>query len=167
MMAATANPTPSVTQTPTPAQIRQLRRMSAEPQPNTYSDAELTQYIERYPLVDARGEAPWMESRITIGEIAVNPYWLATYDLNAAAADIWDEKASAVAGLFDFAADGESFSRSQAYQQAQAQARLYRSRRAVSTLRLRPAPRPVGVGVANASLNGPTEGLLGISGVEL
>ena len=38
-------------------------------------------------------------------------------DLYAAAAEIWDEKAAAVAPNFDFSADGGNFSRSQMYAQ--------------------------------------------------
>jgi hypothetical protein len=166
MAATVKTPVPASEQQPTPAQLRQLRRMVAETKPDTYSDAELLAYIERYPLLDARGEAPYMESQTQIGQVEVNPYWLGTWDLNAAAADIWDEKASALAGAFDFSAEGESFSRSQAFQQAQAQARRFRARRAAGTIRLRPAPRPVGMDLANAVGNGPEDDPLG-GGVEL
>jgi hypothetical protein len=39
--------------------------------------------------------------------------WVPTWDLNAAAAEGWRWKASAVSGNFDFETDGQSFDRSQ------------------------------------------------------
>ncbi len=88
--------------------IARLRRMASEPDStNGYSDSVLTETIERYP-VD-------IES--------------AVYDLNAAAADVWTEKAAALAVRFDFTADGSTFHRSQAVAQARAMAIHYRSRR--------------------------------------
>lgn len=49
-------------------------------------------------------------------------------DLNATASDIWDEKAAAVAGSFDFAADGGDYKRSQLVAHYQEEAAKYRSR---------------------------------------
>jgi hypothetical protein len=116
--------------TATIEQIAKLRRMTAEPTDTTYSDAELVEYIEAYPLVDAEGYAP------------NDPSWTATYDMNQAAADIWNEKAAVLAGNYDFSADGSSFHRSQAYNQAMQQSRYYRSRRSIKTIALRPEPQP-------------------------
>jgi hypothetical protein len=116
--------------TVTAAQISQLRRMVAEPTTTPYTDAVLTEYIERYPHMDEWGETPldgWGE---------VNANWTATYDLNGAAADVWQEKAGAVAGKFDFSADGGNYSQSQQYEQFMKQCRYYRSRRIPSTVRL-------------------------------
>ncbi len=127
--------------TATAEQIARLRRMVNEPGADTYSDVELQGYIERYPVVDARGENPYVESTITPGTLEINDDWTATYDLNAAAADVWTEKAASLAADYDFETQGQSFSRSQAYEQAMAQARQYRSRRSWKTVTARPEPR--------------------------
>ncbi len=95
--------------TATAAQIAQLRRMVAEPTDATYDDMALAGYIEAHD----RGEAG--------------------YDLHAAAADIWEEKAAALAGNMDFTADGATHHLSQQYQQAMAQAELHR-RKAIATM---------------------------------
>lgn len=49
------------------------------------------------------------------------------YDMNGAAADVWDMKAAKYADGFDFSADGGSFSLSQKVKQAQDQAAKYRT----------------------------------------
>ncbi len=64
----------------------------------------------------------------------VNPDWTATYDLHAAAADIWEEKAAILSADYDFTADGATLARSQAYEQAMKQARYHRSRRSPKTI---------------------------------
>lgn len=131
----------------TAAQKAQLRRMVNEPTTTTYSDTLLVSYIEAYPLTDPRGESPVVEpfglyDTVIPGALAANDDWTATYDLNAAAADIWAEKAATLAGGFDFSTDGQSFSRSQAYQFAMTQSRYFRARRSKKTITLRPEPRP-------------------------
>ena len=70
-----------------------------------------------------------------------NPDWTPTYDLNAAAADIWVEKAGVFAGDFDFAADGASYTRSQAYEQAMKQARHFSARRSHKTMTMQSSPK--------------------------
>lgn len=119
----------------TVAQLASIRRMVAESTTATYSDALLTSYIERYPHMDEYGELP------TDDDGVANTDWTATYDLNAAAADIWEEKAGAVSAKFDFAADGGNFSMSQQFEQYMKQARYYRSRRLPSTARLVKHPK--------------------------
>lgn len=127
----------------TAAEIARLRRMVVDAEtPYSYLDSDLTAVIERYPVVDARGEAPWVESTLIPGTLEENDDWTATYDLNAAAAEVWEEKAAALAGKFDFSADGASFSQSQAFAQAQQMVRHYRSKRCAGTIMLRPEPRP-------------------------
>ena len=79
------------------AQIAQLRRMVAEPATTTYSDAALQGYIEAYPLLDQRGEPPYTYDYATPPAQVANPEWIATYDLHAAAADVWEEKAATTA----------------------------------------------------------------------
>jgi len=51
-----------------------------------------------------------------------------------AAADVWDEKAAAVAMDYDFSADGGQYSRSQAHEQMSAMARRFRARRDASSV---------------------------------
>lgn len=119
---------------PTAAQVAQLRRMVAEPSTTTYSDVLLTSYISNYALMDENGEWPYTWSSATPPAKETNTSWVETYDLNAAAAEIWQEKAATLAALYDFKADGGDYSRSQAYEQAQKQARYYRSRRASKTM---------------------------------
>jgi hypothetical protein len=127
------------------ALLPRFRRMTGEPTTTTYSDETLEDIIGLYPLEDARGESPWIESETTPGTLEENPDWNPTYDLNAAAADIWAEKAAVMAGDFDFSADGGNYSRSQAYEQAMKQSRYYRSRRSVRTITQRPEPLSQGV----------------------
>jgi hypothetical protein len=126
--------------TATAAQILQIRRMVNEPDlMGSYSDALIQTFIEKYPLLDELGEEPY--DWIGVPPVAtVNADWIATYDLNAAAADIWSEKAAAVAALYDFSADGGNYSRSQMYKMYQEQARYYRSRRSMKTIRMIQTP---------------------------
>lgn len=51
-----------------------------------------------------------------------------SYDLNAAAADVWDRKADHYAEVYDFSTDGHSLKRSQLVAQCEKQAEKYRSR---------------------------------------
>lgn len=105
------------------AEVVRLRRMVAESDDsNGYTDAVLEDAIERYPLLDADGLEP------------TDAEWTATYDLNAAAAEVWGEKSAALSGSFDFSADGASFTRSQAHMQALKMQRHYAARRAPGTI---------------------------------
>ena len=137
----------------TAAQIAELRRMCAEPTTTTYSDVALAAYIERYPLTDARGQEPftWDVSTVPPSRLD-NEAWVQTYDLHAAAADVWNEKAAALAHLYDFSADGGSYTRSQRVAQAQAQARYHLARRNLNTIRLTMADGP---SAANFVINWP------------
>ena len=117
--------------TPTADLIAQLRRMTAEPlTSDTYTQSELSAVIARYPLPDS------------LGRIPTATLWAGAWDLNRAAADIWDEKASLLATDFDFSADGGDYKRSQAHAQMLAMASRYRSRRATSALVLVATPPP-------------------------
>lgn len=124
--------------TTTTAQIQQVRRMTGEPTSATYDDTAIATYITAYPLMDENGESPRVPSDTQPGVMMTNPDWTATYDLNAAAADIWEEKAAVLAQDFDFSADNASYSRSQAYEQAMKMASRYRSRRSPKTITLVP-----------------------------
>lgn len=104
----------------TDADIARLRRMVADASEETYFDSDLAAAIERAPRPDSAGRAP------------THTDWVATYDLHAAAAEVWSEKAAALSGAYDFQADGASYARSQQYTQAVAQARWHNARRAAS-----------------------------------
>lgn len=114
--------------------------MIAEPTDAVYSNGNLAVYIENYPRVDAHGRDPFRTGSTVPPSLEANPDWQATYDLNAAASTLWAEKASALTGKFNFATDGQSFSRSQLYDQAMKQARYYSARRSPSTITLAPSP---------------------------
>lgn len=114
----------------TVSQLAQLRRMVAEPTTTTYSDALLSAFIEKYPHIDEWGETPLDAYGYA------NTGWVPTYDLNAAAADVWEEKAATVISKFDFSANGGTYHQSQQYDQYMKQARYYRSKRLPSTMPL-------------------------------
>ena len=119
----------------TAAQIARLRRTVNESDDTTYDDDLLAEYIERYPLVDERGEEPYTWDGSTQPPTQEpNDSWIPTYDLNAAAADIWDEKAAVVAADFNFAADGGRYDRAQVAEMFAKRARYYRSRRAIRVI---------------------------------
>ncbi len=120
------------TPTPTADMIAQLRRMVAEPDASTYSTAALSGIIARYPLVDTNGYEP------------DDALWAGVWDLNRAAADIWEEKAAAYAADFDFAADGGDYKRSQVQTQMLALASRYRAKRATTSLVMKATPKPLG-----------------------
>jgi hypothetical protein len=107
-------------------QIASVRRMAAEPTTTTYSNDQIGAFIALYPMIDADGLAP--------GETG----YTETYNLNLAAADIWDEKASAAAGKYDFSANGSSFKLSQIMDQYKDMAKTYRSKPVRGTWRLVP-----------------------------
>ena len=114
-------------------QIARLRRMVAEPLSTTYDDPALAGYIEAYALLDERGEDPFTLSSDTPPVREDNPDWMPTYDLYAAAADIWLEKASALTGAFAFSADGATYQRDQQYAHAMSQARYYAARKSATS----------------------------------
>ncbi len=120
------------TPTPTADMIAQLRRMVAEPDANTYSTTVLSGIIARFPLVDADGNDP------------DDVLWAGVWDLNRAAADIWEEKATAYVADFDFAADGGDYKRSQAYTQMMTLASRYRAKRATTSFVMKATPKPLG-----------------------
>jgi len=123
--------------TATADQIAQVRRMVAELTTTTYSDALIEAAIERYPLMDEFGQEPWIWTVVDgVQTRSENEYWVDTYDLNAAAAEIWQEKAGTLTSTTDFSADGGNYSDSQKYAQAMSQARFYLSRRSAKTVKL-------------------------------
>ena len=124
----------------TDAQIAQLRRMIAEPTDVTYSDDTLVTYIERYPHLDEQGEEPYTLSSDSPPVQEANEDWIPTYDLHAAAADVWEEKAAGVAHKVDFSADGGNYKMGSQYEQYMKQCRFHRSRRMPSTAQMRQFP---------------------------
>lgn len=125
----------------TAAQIATLRRMIAEADSTIYSDDDLAEYIEAYPLIDERGAEPYTWDTSTSPPTQdANDSWVATYDLHAAAAVLWEEKAATLAADFDFSADGSTFDRSQAHQHALNMAQFHARRRSARTITQRPEP---------------------------
>lgn len=135
----------------TAVQLATLRRMVGEPLTTTYSDLILTAIIESYPTMDENGESyriHAIDSNDTVTytadmdvlDLVANEDWIETYDLNAAAAQIWQEKAAVPAADFDMSADGGNYSRSQVFEQAMKQARYYAARRKARTITLKPEP---------------------------
>lgn len=104
--------------------IARLRRLTAEPTDATYSDAALVIVIESHPLRDADGRDPEHDD------------WVATYSMNAAAADIWEEKAAAVACNFDFSADGASYQQSKVFDNYTRMAKRFRGRAPIGSQKL-------------------------------
>lgn len=95
----------------------------------TYTDAEIEAFIEARPVQDMRGINPVkLDYSTNPPTQGINPNWIPTYDINAAAADIWEEKAAAIVCNFDFAADGASYSRDQVYQHYMHCAQKFRSK---------------------------------------
>jgi len=142
----------------TAAQIAQVRRMVAEPLAATYTDALLVGFIEKYPLLDTLGEEPFLWIAGVPPTSTINTEWIPTYDLNAAAADIWDEKAATVAANYDFSADGGTYNRKQQFDMYSQQGRHYRSRRVIRTIRMVQSPEEPGAdAIAIVNVNNPYE----------
>ena len=129
----------------TAAQIAEVRRMCAlDVDDATYLDSVLTSYIEETPLLDERGEEPytWDGSTEPPTEEA-NDSWIATYDLHAAAAKVWGEKAGAVAMKFDATADGASLMRSQIYKHYMDRVFYHSSCRSATTMTFHKWPKEI------------------------
>lgn len=97
--------------------VPRLRRMVKESTTSVYSDAELVSYIRLYPIPDYNRKLPDQTG------------WIPTYDLNAAASDIWLEKAASSSEKFDFQADGGNYSENQVYENCMKMHRMYGARR--------------------------------------
>ncbi|HPC18448.1 MAG TPA: hypothetical protein PLC72_18735 [Candidatus Hydrogenedentes bacterium] len=118
-------------------QIARLRRMIAEPGTGTYGDAALKAAIERHPVYDPFGTPPTLADYSTAPPtVTENPGWMPTYDMNATAAELWEEKAAAVASDYSMTADGSSLRRDQVYEQYMKIAQRYRSKACPGTLEL-------------------------------
>lgn len=126
----------------TAAQIERLRRM-VQADETAYSDEALALVIESYPLTDERGTDPfYWNTGVTPPVRVATVGWIETYDLHAAAAEIWEEKAAEAAQDYDFQADGGSYSRSQVHEQFQERVRYHLSRRAPGSQKIVLSPTP-------------------------
>lgn len=142
--------------TATATMIARVRRLVNEPETTTYTDDDISAIIETYPLDDERGEEPYTWDNSTEPPTKdANDNWIVTYDLNEAAADIWEEKAALVAQDYDFKADGGGYTRSQVYDQFMKLADHYRSRRSVTTISQEAYPYEEGADVL-FNVNDPT-----------
>lgn len=123
----------------TAANIATLRRLVDEPLTTTYSDALLTTIIENRPLVDQLGTDPYYWDTTTSPPTQVTTTgWIPTYDLNLAAADIWQEKAAALANTFNFSADGGNNSYSDKFEHCKKMTAYYLSRRSAGSIPVHP-----------------------------
>ena len=128
----------------TAAMAAELRRMVDESTEDTYDDDLVDSIIEKFPLIDALGTDPQdVDFTTTPPTISEKDEWIPTYDLNAAAALIWEEKAAAIADEFSFQADGGSFSRKEKYDQYMNKARSYSSRRSAKSAKVWVVPRQI------------------------
>lgn len=125
----------------TDAQIAQVKRMTGTIETTTWTNELVGTYIEKYSLLDERGEVPYTWDTSTSPPTEdENDDWIPTYDLNAAAADIWGERAATVADDFTFSADGGSYSLSDVIKHYQERERYYRSRRVKRSTKLHMSP---------------------------
>ncbi len=110
--------------TATARMVETLRRMVAEPTQDTYSDLTLQEMIEDYPLLDDDGN-DYSETD-----------WEPNYDLHAAAADVWEQKAASFIEDFDFRADGAAYNLGDRQEQMMARVRYHRARVTPKSARL-------------------------------
>ncbi|MBX0328697.1 hypothetical protein K2Z83_13525 [Oscillochloris sp. ZM17-4] len=114
--------------------VARLRRMTAETASTSeYTDEDLATAINEDRVTDTTtrlSATGAVDTRYTPLPV--------TYDLNATAARIWDEKISALvgAGTYDYSADGQSYSLSQVVQQYHQRRAYYASRRRVKSARM-------------------------------
>jgi len=126
----------------TATQIAELRLMVDEPTDDTYDSDALAAYIEDHPILDERGESPYGWDVSTSPPTKEdNDNWIPTYDLNAAAARIWEHKAAAIAEKYSTDTDGRLLHRSHLYEHYMRQTRHYAARRTLGTITMHVAPR--------------------------
>ena len=126
------------------ALIARLRLMIAEPSDTApYTDEELAAVIERYPMMDERGVYPYFFDTSTDPptQVAVMG-WYPTYDLAAAAEEVWAAKAAALADDVDMPHVQQVIQYGTEYENAMKQARYWGARKAAGTITLHPAPSP-------------------------
>lgn len=122
------------------ADIARLRRMTNEPDETTYTDEIMTDYIMSWPVTDDEGRSSGEDN------------WTEAYDLHAAAADIWEEKAATLFASHDFSADSSSFSANQMYTNAKEMAEHHRARKKPTSKKV--VKRPVETNTGSLLYNG-------------
>jgi hypothetical protein len=129
--------------TVTDAMLAKLRRTCALSDDDaTYTDDILTEIIEEHKCFDDNGEDPtYLDKSTEPPTVTDNDNWIPTYDLYAAAADVWEEKAATLQSNFDFSADGGNYKTSQAHDNALKMAAKCRSRSRVKTIDLIKNPK--------------------------
>ena len=136
-----------------PALVGRLRRMVAEPTSATYDDDTLRQLIADAVVTDRAtvGRAGGLDGVVDVRFVPQPPQ----FDLNAAAAVVWEEKLSGLvgAGTYDLSADGESFALSQRVTQYQQRLSYYLSRRRVRSVRQVVKHAPGVAETINADIN--------------
>lgn len=147
----------ALTDSITAADLAKLRRCIDEPIPAVYDDDTLKDYLVRYPLMDERGVSPYYYNTAVQPpvQVAVSG-WYATWDINACAAELWLEKASAVAEDFNYPNYvGGQYDQSRVYDSYMRSARRYASRAAATTIHAIPWPSANQYGGDSAVVNGP------------
>ena len=107
--------------------IARLRRMVDEPDSTTYTVADLVCYLMRHAKKDIHGEMPMQAA--SAGGVELNDDWVTSFDLNAAAGDIWEEKAAVEAAGTDFVSGRSRHMLSQKHKNMMARARRFWSLR--------------------------------------
>lgn len=129
--------------TATAAMISTLRRYVNEPTEDTYTDEDLAALIEQYPLTDERGVDPYYLDTSTDPPTQVaTAGWYPNYDLHAAAAQIYAEKAGTAVAELDMPHEGVRYRYSQQYDQYMRQARFHAARSSARSAVLIAAPSP-------------------------
>lgn len=117
-----------------------------------YNPMSRTDAIERVTLLTQPGEfpvvaVPAVEALVddsarpdAEGRLPDDGDWTPTYDLNNAAASVFEVKAALVTNRYDTNTDGQALSRSQLIAQFQSMARMYRMRIAAKHRKQPPAP---------------------------
>jgi hypothetical protein len=134
----------------TDAQIARLRRMTHERTGSgeTYSDDDLAAVIELFPVPDVNGSPPTIADSPAVADTALgftlstttpptvrdNLNWIPTYDLNAAAASIWEEKAAMASADYAVTVDGQDLARDQVYTHCMRMAGHFASRSVGGTI---------------------------------
>ena len=119
--------------------INRLKRMTktGTPVDSTYTDSVLADILSQYTLPDIDGNQPGSDD------------WTPTYDLHAAASQIWEEKAAFDYDKFDFSAVGDSYSRTGLFNHAMKMAAHHNARRAIKAPTIAGRPRTRLTGEAN------------------
>lgn len=111
--------------------LERLRRMINEPTESLYNNETLVTYIETYPVIDSEGR------------VSTDEGWTAAYDLNAAAADLWEEKASLVQTYYNFSADGGKYDQDKLFETAMDKSRYHAARRKPSSKQSHKSPKEI------------------------